>query len=99
MYRFDSQGGVATMNGKTERPSWAAVSTVGSNEAQLYSPRRVGWMPDQSIGVRIASMPPAFMYSASLVVSAFCGTIPKKFRGGRGVAAAEAGVVASCARR
>ena len=39
---------------------------------------RVGCIADQSIGQRIASIPPAFMYSASFSVTAVCGTMPKK---------------------
>ena len=60
------------------RPCSAACSTTGSKAAQLYGPLRVGWIAAQSIGQRIVSIPPAFMYLTSFSVSVVCGTIPKK---------------------
>jgi hypothetical protein len=63
----------------------------------------VGCIADQSIGQRIVSIPPAFMYLTSFSVSVVCGTIPKKpfgaTRDALAVDAAEAGVVVPCERR
>ena len=93
--------GVAMMKGSTESPWRAASSTTGSKAPQLYGPFLVGWTAGQISGVRTASIPPAFMYSASFSVTGVCGTIPKKPFGAFGirVVAAAAGVVDSPARR